>query len=114
MTSWNGLLKLPTLIFAKTQKVLWIKESKMFNWWATKEKNFWTYLATSKVVPGNFWDRAKRAKRIFDHALAKCFLSALAVFLAIYQSQSKNSRLMLQKKLFFVFLKNFIGWSSTV
>ena len=27
MTSWNGLRKLPTLIFGKTQKPLWVKDT---------------------------------------------------------------------------------------
>ena len=29
MTSWNGLYKLPTLVFGKTQKPVQIKGSKM-------------------------------------------------------------------------------------
>ena len=54
MTSWNRLRKLPTLIFEKTRKTLWIKRSKVFRWWTTKVKNFCTYLAILKAVPGTF------------------------------------------------------------
>ena len=31
-TLWNRFCKLPTLIFGKTQKPLWIKRSKMVRW----------------------------------------------------------------------------------
>ena len=46
----SGLHILLTLIFGKTQKLLWIKWSKMVRWLNTKEKNFWTYLAILKAV----------------------------------------------------------------
>ena len=45
--------------------------------WTTKEKNFWTYLAILKMVPGTFWDWAQKTKtnldfqRIFDNLVAK-------------------------------------------
>ena len=38
MTSWNGLCKLPTLIFGKTQKPSWIKGSILMRWQNAKEK----------------------------------------------------------------------------
>ena len=54
MTSWNGLRKLPTLIFGKTQNPFWIKGSKMVTRLITKEKNFCTYLSILKAVPDVF------------------------------------------------------------
>ena len=33
MTSWNGLCKLTTVTFGKTQKAFWIKRSKIVRWW---------------------------------------------------------------------------------
>ena len=83
----------------------------MVRWWTTKEKNFCTYLAILNVVPGTFWDWIQQQKtnlgfqKIFDkplanHLISKSFLNAMAIFLAIYQSHSKYSRLVLQKKSF--------------
>ena len=62
-----------------------------------------------KVVSGTFRDFVQKQKtnlefqRIFDNteniSLPKSFLKALTIFLAIYQSQRKHSRLVLQKTL---------------
>ena len=64
MTSWNGLRKLPTLIFGKTQKPFWIKVSKMVTRLITKEKNFCTYFAVLKAVPDTFKIGFKNKKQI--------------------------------------------------
>ena len=88
----------------------------MVRWWTAK-KNFWTYLAVLNLAPGTFWDWVQKQKtnldfqRIFDNLLANIsfpttFMNALIIFLAIYQSQSKHSRLVLQN---IFFKKNFMA-----
>ena len=74
-------------------------------------KSFQTYLTILKLVPGNFWDwvRTKNKFRFWEDFWSsscaisdfqKSFFNAWAIFLTTYQSQSKYSRIDLQKKNF--------------
>ena len=83
-----------------------------------KGKNFWTCLAILKMFPGFFEIAFKNQKAnldfqwIFDNPFAKylnfwSFLNELTAYLAIYQSQSKDSGLVIQKNSFFFKKKNY-------
>ena len=88
----------------------------MVKWSTTAGKNFWTYLAISGVVRGSWYFlrlglKTKKTNldfpRVFDNPFAKylisqSFFNALAVFLVIYQSQSKHSKKM--KEIYGTFL----------
>ena len=86
--------------------------------WSPDGPSFQTYLTILKLVPGNFWDwvRTKNKFRFWEDFwnsscaisdFRKSFFNALAIFLTTYQSQSKYSRIDLQKKFFFLKKKTF-------
>ena len=95
----------------KTQKLFETKGSKMVRWWTTKEKIFWTNLVILRAVPETFWDGVQKLKtnwyfqKIFDIALAQYlisweFLECNGYIPNYLPSQSKHSRLVLQKNYF--------------
>ena len=78
-----------------------------------------------KVVSGTFRDFVQKQKTNLEFqeflimlkniTLPKSFLEALTIFLSIYQSQRKHSRLVLQKTLKKnKFMPPFYGWGSPV